>query len=203
MKVAILLAAGSSRRMGRPKLDLVVEGRPMSRLAAEALLAAPFERIRVVTAPGPRLDLPEDARVEVVVNSDAGEGIGSSIRKGLEGLSDETEVAAIALADLPLVLVDTLSRLCRAWDESRSPVVYPEYRGRQGHPVLWARPLFDELRSLQGDRGARDVLERHRRLALALAVPVDDAGVCLDIDTPDDYAKVAGAPPRGPDASEP
>lgn len=195
MKIAILLAAGASKRMGRRKLDLPVRGKKMSRLAAEALLAAPFERVRVVTAPDAALDLPSDPRLELVENPEALAGIASSIRKGLERLPPATEVAAIALADLPLVRAETLCRLCLAWERSRPPIVYPEYRGRQGHPVFWRRSLFDELRSLEGDRGAKGVLERHRDLALAVAV--EDAGVCLDIDTPDDYASLDGDPAEG------
>lgn len=200
MRVAILLAAGASRRMGRPKLELPVGGKKMSRLVAETLLAASFDRVRVVTAPGSKLDLPSDPRLERVENRQAYEGIASSIRKGLEELPPETEVVAIALADLPFVRRETLSELCRAWESHRGPILYPEYRGRQGHPVFWDRSFFDELRSLEGDRGGKAVLERH--LDAAVALPVDDPGVCLDIDTPDDYARVAGSSPEDPATRE-
>lgn len=201
MKIALLLAAGASRRMGRPKLDLPIGGqkKKMSRLAAEALLAAPFDRVRVVAAPGLPLDLPSDPRLEQVENRQAREGIASSIRKGLEELPAETEVVAIALADLPLVRPETLWLLCREWESHRG-IVYPEYRGRQGHPVFWGRSFFGELRNLEGDRGAKAVLERHRHAAVA--VPVDDPGVCLDIDTPDDYARLIGLPPEDPATRE-
>ena len=89
---------------------------------------------------------------------------------------------------MPLVANETVNELLRAYDETRSPIVFPEYRGRQGHPVLWDGGFLGDLRELEGDRGAKALLERNRHLALA--VPVLDPGVCLDIDTPDDYAKV-------------
>jgi molybdenum cofactor cytidylyltransferase len=201
MKVAIVLAAGSSSRMGRPKLDLPVEGKTMSRRVVETLLGAHFDLVRVIGAPGARLDLPDDVRVERVENPAPEEGIASSIRVGLERFPGETEVIAIALADLPLVREATLGLLLRAFAETGSAIVYPEYLGRQGHPVLWAPPLVEELRRLEGDLGAKSLIERHR--ARALAVPVDDPGVCLDIDTPADYASVEGgrAGSRGAEGS--
>ncbi len=201
MRVAILLAAGASRRMGRPKLDLPLGGKKMSRLVAETLLSAPFDRVRVVAASGVALDLPKDARLELVENEMAREGMASSIRKGLEKLPPDTELAAIALGDLPLLLRATLVALSDAWEKSGGPIVYPEYQGRQGHPVFWGPSLFDELRLLEGDRGARVVLERHRDVAVAVAV--DDPGVCVDIDTPNDYARAARAAPDDPAAREP
>ncbi|MGH9332866.1 MAG: NTP transferase domain-containing protein, partial [Vicinamibacteria bacterium] len=191
MKVGVVLAAGSSTRMGRPKLELPIGEKPMLRQVVDTMLESSFDRVLVVTAPGARPDLPADPRLEVVENPDTREGVASSIRSGLENLPEETELVAIALADLPMVRRETLDELLRAHAETGSVVVYPEYRGQQGHPVLWHRSLFDELQRLEGDRGAKPVLERHR--ARALALPVEDPGVCLDIDTPADYARAVSS----------
>jgi xanthine dehydrogenase accessory factor len=87
-----------------------------------------------------------------------------------------------------------VAALLSAYDRTRKPIVYPEYRGRQGHPVLWDRGFFGALRELEGDRGAKSLLERNRDLALA--VPVEDPGVCLDIDSPADYSKLVTASGR-------
>ena len=189
MKIAVVLAAGQSRRMGRSKLELPVGGAPMARRVVETMLSAPFDRVRVVTAPASVLDLPTDPRLELVENPCPEEGIASSIRCGLAGLPETTEVVAIALGDVPLVAKETVIELLKAYEETRRPIVFPEYRGRQGHPVLWGRSFFGELRNLDGDRGAKALLERNRDLALAL--PVVDPGVCLDIDTPEDYRTVS------------
>jgi xanthine dehydrogenase accessory factor len=177
--------------MGRPKLELPVGGVSMIRRTVETMLAAPFERVRVVAAPGALLDLPADPRLEVVENPEAASGIASSIRRGLADLPPETEAVVIALGDLPLIRKETVLEILAAYDETKRPIVFPQFRGRQGHPVLWSRAFFDDLRNLQGDSGAKAVLDRNR--SLALAVPVTDAGVCLDIDTPADYAGMVNA----------
>jgi molybdenum cofactor cytidylyltransferase len=126
----------------------------MVRQVVETMLAAPFDRVRVVTARGAALELRADPRLEIVENPRAEEGIASSIRCGLSGLPETVEVAAIALGDVPLVAKETVIELLKAYDETRRPIVFPEYRGRQGHPVLWDRSFFGELRNL-GDRGAK------------------------------------------------
>jgi molybdenum cofactor cytidylyltransferase len=180
--------------MGRPKLELPVAGEPMIRRVVETVLAASFDRVRVVAAAAAELELPDDLRLEVVRNPNPQEGIASSIRCGLCDLPAATEVVAVVLGDMPLVSKDTVRELLRAYEETREPIVFPEYRGRQGHPVLWGREFLGELRKLEGDRGAKALLERNRDRALALAV--GDPGVCLDIDTPEDYQLFRGRTPR-------
>jgi xanthine dehydrogenase accessory factor len=190
MKAALVLAAGSSTRMGRPKLDLEIEGLSILRRVVESVLSAPFDVVRVVTVPGALLDLPEDPRLSRVENPRAPEGIASSLRAGLATLPESTEVVAVALGDLPLVRRETIARLLAAYEETGSSIVYPSYLGEQGHPVLWSRRLFSELARLEGDRGAKKLIEKHRDSALP--VPVDDPGVRVDIDTPADYARAVG-----------
>ncbi len=167
----------------------------MARRVVDTLLAAPFDRVRVVVGAGERLDLPSgEPRLEIVENPDAKKGISSSIRRGLTDLPEATEVVAIALADMPLVATETVKELLQAYDRTRRPIVFPQFRGQQGHPVLWDRGFFSALRELEGDRGAKALLERNRDLALA--VPVEDPGVCLDIDTLDDYSRVVTSTKR-------
>ncbi len=108
------------------------------------------------------------------------------MRVGLRALPTATRVVIVALADKPLVKPETIGKLLDVFEEGGAKVVYPVYRGEQGHPVLWDAALVDELSVVEGDRGAKSMLDAHR--LEALAVPVDDAGVCFDIDTPEDYA---------------
>jgi xanthine dehydrogenase accessory factor len=187
LKLAIVLAAGESIRMGRAKTSLPLRGKTMLGRVVETFLAAPFDRLRVVVPPEGAPDLPDDPRVEIVENEQRREGIASSIRRGLGDLPAGTEMAAIALADLPFVRVATLRRLVDTMTSEKAGIVYPTYEGQAGHPVLWHPRLFEELGELRGDCGARKVLERHREQAIA--VPVEDEGVCLDIDTPADYSR--------------
>jgi CTP:molybdopterin cytidylyltransferase MocA len=184
MRVAIVLAAGASRRMRRPKLELELGGKTLIERSVQNLLDASVDRVRLVVPPGSALASMKD--LDVIRNPNRDEGLSSSLRAGLRGLPKKTRVVLVALADKPLVKPETIKKLLDVFEEGGAKVVYPVYRGEQGHPVLWDAALVDELSRVEGDRGAKSMLEAHR--SEALAVPVDDVGVCFDIDTPEDYA---------------
>ena len=184
MRVAIVLAAGASRRMGRPKLELDLGGKTLVERSVQNLLDASVDRVRLVVPPGSALAPTKS--LEVIRNPNRDGGLSSSLRVGLRGLPAATRVVLVALADKPLVKPETIRKLLDVFEEGGAKVVYPVYRGEQGHPVLWDAALVDELSAVEGDRGAKSMLDAHR--LEALAVPVDDAGVCFDIDTPEDYA---------------
>ena len=193
MRIAIVLAAGASRRMGRPKLELELGGMTLVERSVQNLLDASVDRVRLVVPPGSALGpraLAATKSLEVIRNPNRDEGISSSLRVGLRGLPNATRVVLVALADKPLVKPETICKLLDVFEavveEGDAKVVYPVYRGQQGHPVLWDAALVDELSGVEGDRGAKSLLDAHR--FEALAVPLDDAGVCFDIDTPEDYA---------------
>ncbi len=193
MRIAIVLAAGASRRMGRPKLELELGGMTLVERSVQNLLDASVDRVRLVVPPGSALGpraLAATKSLEVIRNPNRDEGISSSLRVGLRCLPNATRVVLVALADKPLVKPETICKLLDVFEavveEGDAKVVYPVYRGQQGHPVLWDAALVDELSGVEGDRGAKSLLAAHR--FEALAVPLDDAGVCFDIDTPEDYA---------------
>ena len=193
MRVAIVLAAGASRRMGRPKLELDLAGKTLVERSVENLLAASVDRVRLVVPPRSALapmNLAAIKSLDVIQNPNCDEGLASSLRAGLRGLPNETRVVLVALADKPLVKPETITKLLdvfeAVFEQGDAKVVYPVYRGEQGHPVLWDAALVDELSRVDGDRGAKAMLDVHR--SEAFAVPVDDVGVCFDIDTPEDYA---------------
>ena len=189
MRVAIVLAAGASRRMGRPKLELELGGKTLVERSVQNLLDASVDRVRLVVPPGSALAaaarLPTKS-LDVIRNPKCDEGLSSSLRVGLRALPNATRIVLVALADKPLVKPETIRKLLDVFEKGDAKVVYPVYRGEQGHPVLWDATLVDELSRVEGDRGAKAMLDAHRLEALAVAV--DDAGVCFDIDTPEDYA---------------
>ena len=189
MRVAIVLAAGASRRMGRPKLELELGGKTLVERSVQNLLDASVDRVRLVVPPGSALAaaarLPTKS-LDVIRNPKCDEGLSSSLRVGLRALPNATRIVLVALADKPLVKPETIRKLLDVFEKGDAKVVYPVYRGEQGHPVLWDATLVDELPRVEGDRGAKAMLDAHRLEALAVAV--DDAGVCFDIDTPEDYA---------------
>lgn len=191
---AVVLAAGASTRMGRPKLTLPVGGVPMLRRVVAAALASRCREVLVVLGSHADIYRPllEGMDVRVVENPDPVEGMGSSIRTGVAALSPEADGVVILLADQPLVTADVLDRLIAAAVAGGHHIVASSYRGTVGPPAYFHRALFLELLTLEGDRGARSVIERYPREGIAL--PVDEA-VGVDVDALDD---LAGLEPRGP-----
>ncbi|HJL19961.1 MAG TPA: nucleotidyltransferase family protein [Sandaracinaceae bacterium LLY-WYZ-13_1] len=180
----VLLAAGRSRRMGaRDKLELEVDGVPMVRRAADALTgagAAPV--VAVVARDAVAACLPHG--FEVAHQPRPEDGLASSLALGIGALRGRVDAALVGLGDMPWVTAAHARRVMEAFDPTRDRAVAPAFGGRRGHPVLLAAALFDEVRRLEGDGGARRVLARHAaRLRL---VPVEDDGVLRDVDRPGD-----------------
>jgi molybdenum cofactor cytidylyltransferase len=124
-------------------------------------------------------------RVRVLVNADADEGMGSSLRLAARALPPLTEAVVVGLADMPEVAAQTISTLVAAWRPlGPRGIVAPTHGGRRGHPVVFGADHLPALRALAGDCGARAVLQEHA--ADLTLVAVDDAGVLLDLDAPAD-----------------
>lgn len=196
MIFGVLLAAGMSSRMGRPKQLLEWRGRPLVRHTAEQALASRLSGLVVVT--GADADAARTALVglagpvQTVENSDYAAGQAGSLRAGLAALPGATEAALVLLVDQPLVTPALINTVLAAYEADRSYLaVVPRYDGRRGNPVLLAAPLFAELAALAGDVGARPVLERHAERVRWL--DVDDPAVVSDVDTPEAYEKMQKA----------
>lgn len=181
----LLLAAGSSRRFGAPKLVQPLGGKPIIRWSAEALSAAGVD-ISVVVAPrhdAIRAAL-EGLDLRWIINERPDEGIGASIAAGVRGLQEPADGILIALGDEPY-LDRTIVR--RVVDEFRSgagrvAIVVPTYRGVRGHPVVFDRAMVPELLALTGDRGARDLTERDPARVRVIETGRDKP---IDVDTPE------------------
>lgn len=184
---ALVLAAGHATRLGRPKGLLMWRRRPLlehvlaavasSSVAGGVLVlghAAPEIR-RAVTLP--------DA-VTTVTNREHASGQASSLRHGLGALGDHAGAAVVLLADQPTVSAASIDAVVAAWRQGRGPVVRIRYRDAPGHPVLLDRSVWPDLADLDGDVGARALLERRPDL-LAEVEADDDAPP--DIDTWADY----------------
>jgi molybdenum cofactor cytidylyltransferase len=185
---AIVLAAGLSRRMARPKLLLPVEGeKPLVRVAVERVLAAHLDDVVVVL--GAQADLVAGAldglAARRVLNPRYADGQSTSLRAGLDALRPDAEAVVVALGDQPLPDPGLIGRLIAAFRGSGQPIVVPRYRDGRGNPVLFAAALFDELRAVTGDQGGRTVIVRDPSRVTEVAV---DAPMPPDVDTPADYA---------------
>jgi nicotine blue oxidoreductase len=191
----IVLAAGASARMGRPKMLLPMGGGTLLSVVAQALLDGGLDDVVVVLGHDAEVvrraaRLPEDRRLRVVVNEDWASGMASSLRRGLEACA-AADAALVALGDQPGITAERVRRIVSAWHPNSSLVI-PTSGGRAGHPVLFGRALWDELRSLSGDVGGREVVKRH--LDQAVLVPAEPLA---DLDTEEDLRRhVAGMPPE-------
>lgn len=196
MVAAIILAAGDSTRMGRPKALLAdPDGRPFVARIVRTFAEAAVRDVVVVTgrqhaAIAEALDadgLP--LRPVVVNNPDPSRGQISSLWVGLDAVAaPEVEGVLVALVDVPMVRSSTVRQVIDAWQTTHAPIVRPAIGTRHGHPVLFDRTLFDELRRAPADGGAKAVVHAHADRVVN--VPVDDEGCLLDVDTPDDYEAV-------------
>lgn len=179
---AVILAAGASTRMGRPKLAIPVRGVPIIRRVAEAALASRCGEAIVVLGAHAELyrSLLDGLAVRIVLNPDPSEGMGSSIRTGVAAVSPEAAGAVILLADQPLVTAEVIDRLIEAALAEGRRIAASEYRGAIVPPVCFHRDLFPELLALQGDRGARSVVLAHPQEVTM--VPLSEP-CALDVDT--------------------
>lgn len=189
MIVGLLLAAGGARRFGSQKLVAAFRGRPLVCHAAEALAGVTDTTIAVVGGDARAVRDALDGMVgRVVENHEWATGMASTVRVGTDALPQDAEAVVIALGDQPGVDPEVGHAVIARWRESGKPIVVPRFRDGRGHPVLFARPVFDELRSLSGDVGARGVIARD---PARVADVVIDADLPSDVDTPEDLDRLA------------
>ena len=183
---ALILAAGQSRRMGkRNKLLAEIDGVPMVAGAVDAALASQASPVVVVTGHEPeRVRACLAGRPTRFAHSpDHGEGLSHSLRAGLDALDDDIDGVVVLLGDMPRVTARHIDRLIAAFDplEGRSLCV-PTRDGKRGNPVLFARHLFDEMRRVAGDVGARHLIGAHEDELVEVAM--EDDAIFVDVDTP-------------------
>lgn len=182
---ALILAAGSSRRMGPAnKLLLPLAGRPLIRHVLEAVQASRVERICVVLgheAAAVRAVLEPRAApcVEFVTNTDYRGGLSSSLRCGLRRLGDGFAGVAVCLGDMPRITACIIDALCDGLVPGDYAVV-PVRAGQWGNPALLSAEATRDAGMLTGDRGARALLRRHA--AHVREVPVSSDAILRDID---------------------
>jgi molybdenum cofactor cytidylyltransferase len=192
---AIVLAAGGSVRMGKPKQLLPIGGKPMVRRVAGAACAAGLAQVVVVVGAEADavIEAVTDLPVDIVVNEDWAQGMSTSLRVGLGALRREIQAVLIVLADQPALTPDLLKALVTRYRVTGAPIVAPLYRGQRGNPVLFDRSLFPELLAVEGDRGGRMLIARYREHLEYLEV--EQPAVVLDVDTQQDYEKAKGEAP--------
>jgi molybdenum cofactor cytidylyltransferase len=190
MTPAIVLAAGASTRMGRPKALLRAGDRTFIQRILDTLRDGGVPEAVVVVRAG------QDEVIAAVAASRFGravpnprpdEGQLSSLVAGLDALDRPgVEAALVTLVDVPLVEASTIGLLLARAGASAAPILRAVHRGRHGHPVIFKRALFEPLRRADPSIGAKAIV----RAARVEDVEVDDPGVVEDVDTPEDYARL-------------
>jgi molybdenum cofactor cytidylyltransferase len=205
MIAAIVLAAGSSQRMGRPKALLRLRGATFLETVVVACEAAGLNRRVVVLGPDadkilPNIDLHGS---HVVRNTQPSTGPIGSIRLALETIVNHpVDGVLVWHVDRPHIALATVNQLLDRFRDSDAAIVLPEFEGKRGHPVLFRRTVFSELVEAPDGKGARGVVRADP--SRVSVVPVPDPAVLEDIDTPEAYRDVlrrieaAGATPPGP-----
>ena len=186
----LLLAAGSSSRLARPKQLLPYQGQTLLRHAAEVAAASPCRPLVLVTGALHDELLPEiDGLPFHVVRNDAwADGMGGSIAAGLQELESAFEVhnvdaVVVMLCDQPLLTPELIGELIVQFQATNQPVVASAYAGTQGVPALFGREVFPQLLALRGAAGARELLQQYKHLPT-----VDFPGGATDVDTEEQYA---------------
>lgn len=190
MITGIVLAAGTSSRLGRPKQLLDLRDKPVLQHVVDAAVAGGLDEVVVVlghAAGEIAAAIPARGVVRHALNPDFAEGQSTSLRAGLQAVRPGTEAAVVLLGDQPGVRPEAIKAVVRAFRDGLGPVVQASYEGRPGHPTLFARSVWPELADVSGDEGARSILSEHPEWVTSIEV---GGRVPDDIDTEEDFARI-------------
>ena len=184
---AILLAAGQSKRMnGENKLIKEIQGIPLIKLSVKNILASSIDELIVVL--GHQKEIVEklidkNEKIKFVFNKNFESGMSSSIKTGLNNLSEKTEAFFICLGDMPMVSPDIYNQLIKSKDNKE--IIVPTYIGQQGNPILFSKSMKSIILSIEGDIGAKKILEQNKDKILK--VKIDDIKIAKNFNTKDDF----------------
>jgi molybdenum cofactor cytidylyltransferase len=183
---AVVLAAGGSSRFGSPKQLAQWEGKSFIEQVVDTALASPARPVIVVLGAevAQSQKLLAGRPVEVVLNPAWAEGQSTSMKAGLAALPPTAYSAVFLLVDLPGVTPEIISTLIQRHRQTLAPLVWPEYEGQRGNPVLFDRALFPELGQVSGDSGGRPVVMKYKDQAEKVIVA--QRGILEDFDRPED-----------------
>jgi molybdenum cofactor cytidylyltransferase len=186
----VVLAAGTSSRMGQNKLFMEIEGEPLVRRIVGRASNAGFDPLLVVL--GHEADRVRDALAgfvyQPVLNPDYERGVNSSLRAGMHAASaTRARAAVVVLADMPFVTTAMIETLIAKYRGGTAPLVISDYGGVNAPPILYDRSLFGELAVSEGQGCGKHVVKRHRHEAESVSWPVE---ALTDLDAPGDYERV-------------
>ena len=185
----IVLAAGSSTRMGRNKMLLEVGGEPLVRRSVRAALDAGLDPVVVVV--GHEAERVREAIAGLpcrpVLNQDHAQGVRVSMQAGLRALPADVSAGVIVLADMPFVTANMIRTVAERYHAGHAPLVVSEYGDVNAPPTLYDRALFGELLEGSGEGCGKHVVKKHKSEAAVVAWP---ESALADVDVPDDYQRL-------------
>ena len=186
----ILLAAGESRRMGKPKLLLPWKKTTIIEDVVDVYLKSTLSELIVVVGENKESikEVFKSKPVRIVENLLYHQGMSTSIRAGVLAASRVAEGYCIGLGDQPLITAGVINLLINSFLKDPTGIAVLSYQGKRGHPVIFSSSFRDALCSLSGDLGGRAIIENH--LSEVRYVEAGSKAVLVDIDTPEDYDKL-------------
>ena len=190
MVSVILLAAGKSKRMGRPKQLLPFRGSTVLEQIIKNLSESNLDELIVVTGYQAEKIAQRitDKQIKIAVNREFQRGIGSSIKSGLAQVSDRSDAIMVVLGDQPLIEKDTINPLIQTFSMTDQGILVPIYQGIRGHPVIFDAKYKDELLRLPDEVGGRKLIKEHSEDVLK--IEVDTESVIVDVDTRGDWVSL-------------
>ncbi len=187
---AIILSAGASGRMGTPKALLRIGDQNFLQHIINKLEHQHIHKIYVIIGADADDIKPtlSGLQVNIIINEQWRNGQLSSLIAGLHELDErENDAALIWPVDHPLVTETTIKKMINTFINDKDKIIIPKYNGRRGHPVIFPKSLFSQLRTAPFEKGARVVV--HQNEDRVLEVETDDESVAINIDTPEDYER--------------
>ncbi len=185
----MILAAGESQRMGKPKLLLPIGEKTMIETVIDRVIQSKAEKILVVLGSNrEKVEKKiENLPLEIAVNPDYKKGMLSSVQHGFHALPEDVRAVLIFLGDQPSIPTDVIDRVIDAFRETGKGIVLPVYKGERGHPVLIDMKYRHDVQDLNPEVGLRELV--YGRPEDILEVEVDDSGILRDINDIEDYIR--------------
>ena len=185
---AILLAAGQSKRMnGENKLTKEIQGIPLIKLSVKNILASSIDELIIVLGYQKEIIeklIDKNEKIKIIFNKDFESGMASSIKTGLDNLSEKSEAFFICLGDMPMVSHDIYNQLIKSKDNKE--IIVPTYKNKQGNPILFSKSMKKEIMNIEGDVGAKKILELNKDKILN--IQTNDQGITKNYNKLDNFS---------------
>ena len=197
MVSVVLLAAGQSKRMGgKNKLTKEIEGIPLIKHSVKNILASSIDELIIILGYQKEIIeklIDKNKKIKFIFNKDFESGMASSIKTGLDNLSEKTEAFFICLGDMPMVNQNIYNKMIKTklnYNKKLKPnfkkeIFIPTYEKKNGNPVLFTKHMKEKIMQISGDDGAKELIEIYK--SKALHIPVKNRGITLDFDIQEDF----------------